>query len=412
MKILLVNKFLFPKGGDAISTLSSGDLLSKKGHKVFYWGMEHPKNRAFPYKEYFVSYVDYNRPSGPFQQLKDALNILYSLEAKNKMDALLKIIKPDIVHLHNFAHQLSPSILDAIEKHNTPAVMTMHDYKLTCPAYSLQSNGLICGKCSGGRFYNVMLNRCTKGSLAKSVVNMLEMYLHHEILHIYEKVDLFISPSRFLMEKTKEMGFKGDIACLPNFVNLKDYPQPSYEWNEPAIVYFGRLSPEKGLMTLCEVVKGLDITLYIIGDGPQKKALTEKVDLEGIKNIKFWGHQPQDKLIELVSKTMFAVMPSEWYENNPRSVIEAFAMGKPVVGSRIGGIPELVRDGETGVSFEPGNADDLREKIQTLLNDRERIVEMGKNARKFVETEFNQEKHYGGLMAIYKKAMVRRTDRR
>ena len=406
MKILLVNKFLYPKGGDAICTLSSGDLLSEKRHEVFYWGMEHPENRAFPYKEYFVSYVDYNRSSGPFQQLKDALNILYSFEAKNKMDALLKIIRPDIVHLNNFAHQLSPSILDAIGKHNIPVVMTMHDYKLVCPAYTMLSDGKPCERCNGGKYYHCFFERCTKNSFLKSLLNTLEMYFHHRVLHIYDKIDIFISPSRFLMEKTKEMGFKGDIACLPNFVNLKDYPQPSYEWNEPAIVYFGRLSPEKGLMTLCEAVKGLDITLYIIGDGPQKKALTEKVDLEGIKNIKFCGHQPQDKLIELVPKTMFAVMPSEWYENNPRSVIEAFAMGKPVVGSRIGGIPELVRDGETGVTFEPGNADDLRAKIFALLKDKDAIVEMGKNARRLVEDNSNPERFYEELMNIYQIARV------
>ncbi len=412
MKILFVNKFLYPKGGAEISTLSTGDLLSEKGHEVFYWGMEHPGNRAFPYKEYFVSYVDYNRPSGPFQQLKDALNILYSFEAKNKMDALLKIIKPDIVHLNNFAHQLSPSILDAIEKHNIPAVMTMHDYKLVCPAYTMLSDGKPCDGCKGGRYYFCLLKKCTKGSSLKSLLNTLEMYFHHRVLHIYDKIDIFISPSSFLMSKVKDMGFKGEIVHFPNFVNATEYQPFSDPGNNNNVVYFGRLSREKGLTTLLEAVKGLNVQLKIIGDGPQRNGLAEKVKSEGLKNVIFLGYKTGKELHEEIQRSMFVIIPSEWYENNPLSVIEAFALGKPVLGAKIGGIPELVKNGETGLTFEAGNAADLREKIQTLLNDRERIVEMGKNARKFVETEFNLEKHYGELMAIYKKAMVRRTDRR
>lgn len=402
-----MNKFLYPKGGDAICTLSLGDLLSEKGHEVFYWGMEHPGNRAFPYKEYFVSYVDYNRSSGPFQQLKDALNILYSFEAKSKIDALLKIIKPDIVHLGNFAHQLSPSILDAIEKHNIPAVMTMHDYKLVCPAYTMLSDGKPCDGCKGGRYYFCLLKKCTKGSSLKSLVNTLEMYFHHRVLHIYDKIDIFISPSSFLMSKVKDMGFKGEIVHLPYFVNATEY-QPSFDPGNNDVVYFGRLSREKGLTTLLEAMKGLNVQLKIIGDGPQRDGLAEKVKSEGLKNVIFLGYKTGKELHEEIQKSMFVIIPSEWYENYPRSVIEAFALGKPVLGAKIGGIPELIKNGETGLTFEAGNADDLRAKIFALLKDKDAIVEMGKNARRLVEDNLNPERQYEESMNIYQIARVKK----
>jgi glycosyltransferase involved in cell wall biosynthesis len=405
MKILLINKYLYPKGGDAISTLSTGSLLSEKGHKVFYWGMDHPDNSEYPYKDSFVSFVDYNKPLRISQQLKATLNIFYSFEAKRKIDSLLKKIKPDIVHLNNFAHQISPSILDAIKQYNIPVVMTMRDYKIVCPSYSMLSNGKPCEKCKNGEYYHCFLKKCTKNSLLKSLVNTLEMYLHHRILHLYDKINIYISPSRFLMHKLKEMGFHRQIIYLPNFVDI-EIVQPSYEWEEESIVYVGRLSYEKGLETLIDAVRGLSIMLKIIGDGPIMKELIERNKRESINNVNFLGYIKGEQLYKEIKKSKAVVIPSEWYENNPRSVIEAFALGKPVIGARIGGIPELVKDNETGLTFEPGNAGDLNEKIKMLLADRSKLIEMGKNARQFVETELNPEKHYRRLMEIYSQIIA------
>ena len=401
MKILLVNKFLFPKGGDAISTLTTGKLLEEKGHKVFFWGMAHPQNPVYSTEKYFVDHVDYDRPVGMRLKLKTGMNILYSLEAKRKIHALLKEIRPDVVHLNNFAHQLSPSVLDAIKKYDIATVMTMRDYKLVCPAYSMLLNGKPCERCKNGKYFQCFQNRCTKGSRAKSLINTIEMYLHHRILHIYDKLDGLISPSQFLRNKCHEMGLKREIVHLPNFVLIQDY-QPQYEWNEKAITYVGRLSVEKGVHTLIESVKGLDIRLKIIGDGPLRGELEAKVQDEHIDNVDFLGYRTGDGLQGEIKNSMAGILTSECYENNPRSVIEAFALGKPVIGARIGGIPELVRDGETGWTFESGNAADLRTKIETLLTTpQETILEMGKTARNDVETHFNPDTHYEKLMAIY-----------
>jgi glycosyltransferase involved in cell wall biosynthesis len=404
MKILQINKFLYPKGGDAISTLETGRLLSNMGHQVYFWGMAQPDNPEYPYKELFVSHIDYNKPHKKTRQFRDAINILYSYEARKKIELLLKEVKPDIVHLHNFAHQISPSILHVLKKYKIPSVMTMHDYKMVCASYAMLVKGLPCERCSGGRYYYCLLTRCTKGSLIKSLVNTLEMYLHHKIIHIYDEIALCISPSRFLMEKVQEMGFKGKLAYLPNFVSLEVF-QPSYEWQEESIVYFGRLSHEKGLATLIDAVNGLNVRLKIVGDGPIMEELINKSADEGINNVEYLGYKRGEELRNEIRKSLFVVIPSQWYENNPRSVIEAFALGKPVVGARIGGIPELVKDWETGITFESGNTVDLREKIQLMLKNRDLILKMGKRAREFVERELNPQKHYENLLKLYEMAI-------
>jgi glycosyltransferase involved in cell wall biosynthesis len=405
MKILLINKFLYPKGGDAISTLTTGKILASHGHKVEFWGMAHPDNPPYQFQEYFVSNVDYDGAAGPVSRAKAAMNILYSFEARKKMATLLEKFKPDVVHLNNFAHQISPSILDEIKKHRIPTVMTMHDYKMVCPTYSMLADDKPCEKCRGGRFYYCGLNRCTKGSLFKSMVNVAEMYLHHRILHIYDKIDVYISPSRFLKNKVLEMGLKGDIVYLPNCVDVAGF-DPAYEWQENSIVYVGRLSHEKGVQTLINAVKDIPgIQLKIIGDGPLRTDLEKQIEAEQIKNVMFCGYKTGQYLHDEIKNSMFLVIPSEWYENNPRTVIEAFALGKPAVGARIGGIPELVQDWETGLTYASGDANDLKEKITLMVDRQDKISQMGKNARKLVEQKFNADIHYQNLIKIYKKAL-------
>ena len=405
MKVLLINKFLYPKGGDAISTLATGRLLSERGHEVFSWGMDNPENRDIPLKQYLVPHVNYNGELSGRDKFRAALNILYSFEAKKRLAALLEKIKPDMVHLNNFAHQLSPSILDAIKSRRIPAVMTMRDYKMVCPSYAMISGGRPCEKCEGGRYYNCFLRRCTKSSTFKSLVNVCEMYLHHDLLHIYGKIDLYISPSRFLLDKVKKMGLKGKVRYLPNFADISGSIAPDFRWKAEEIVYVGRLSHEKGLHTLVDAVKGAGVGLKIIGDGPLKEDLEDRIRKEKMENIRLMGYMKGGALQEAVRDSMFLVIPSEWYENNPRSVIEAFALGKPALGARIGGIPELVRDGETGFTFEAGNVSDLKAKIGRMLQERAKLPGMGQKARQFVERDLNPQTHYMRLMELYGKAI-------
>lgn len=410
MNILQVNKFHYLRGGSERVYFGTADILEKHGHTVKFYSMTHPENIPCETSNYFMPDVDLTTNDGnPMSQLKIALRILYSFEAKKRLSHVLDQYPVEIAHLHNIHHQISPSILHEFKRRKIPIVMTLHDYKMVCGSYSLMADGKICEDCHGGKYFKAIHKRCIKGSRAKSALAAVEMYLHHTLLDIYGAVDVFISPSLFLKNKLKEMGFKKPIIHVPNFVMNFEGVENKREDNgndrEKSFVYFGRLSPEKGLSTLIKAVKilqakdGSKIKVKIIGEGPLKSVLEKST--EGIRNVQFFGYMRGQALYHEIKKSTVVVLPSEWYENNPLSILEAFALGKPVIGARIGGIPELVKNNVTGLTFEPGNVGDLIEKITVMLGSSERIIRMGENARLFVEQELNAEKYYQKLMKIY-----------
>ena len=403
MKVLLANKFFFHKGGSEAAFFGTARVLREHGHKVVFFSMDHPQNVIDPGAESFVSRVDFGNSRTIREKISAAGKVLYSLEARRKMNTLLRKEKPDLVHVHNIHHQISPSILSVIKKYAIPVVMTLHDYKMVCPVYTLLRHGQVCEKCSFGKFYQCFVHRCCKESILKSLLNTMEMYFHHTLLNLYGLVDLFISPSRFLMDKIQGMGFEKTVFHLPNFIDCRQF-SPLFETVESNIVYFGRLSKEKGLHTLLDALKGLKLMCRIYGDGPLKKELEKRIREEALSNVSLMGHIPLKKLKRAVRESVFAVVPSEWYENNPFSILEAFACGKPVIGSKIGGIPEMVLDSETGFLFDCGKARSLQEKMNLLAEENSHRFKMGKNARRFVEENFSPEKHYIGLMKLYEKA--------
>jgi len=284
MKVLLANKFFFQKGGAECIFFDTAKLLESKGHEVEVFSMKHPSNLPSKNIEYFISNINYDHDRIG-HKIRNSVKLLYSFDAKKKIEKLLKDTKPDIAHLHNIYHQISPSILHSLKKHNLPVIMTLHDYKLVCASYLMISNGMICEACHNGKYYNCFLKHCVKDSSLKSLLNTVEMYLHHKIFHIYNLVDVFISPSRFLMEKVNEMGFKGDIEYLPNFVSPESF-DPGYK----SICYIGRLSIEKGIETLIRSVKGLNIKLKVIGDGPMMDDLKALKENENVHNVEFLGY--------------------------------------------------------------------------------------------------------------------------
>lgn len=411
MNILHINKFHYLRGGSESVYFGTAKILESHGHTSSFFSMHHPDNVPCETGNYFMPYVDLNTDSnGVASQLKSAGRILYSSEAKRRLSRLLEEYPADIAHLHNIHHQISPSILHTLKKKNIPVVMTLHDYKMVCASYSMMVNGKPCEACSGGKYLEIIRNKCVKGSLAKSCLAALEMYVHHRLFDMYNNVDIFISPSLFLKHKLEAMGFRKKIVHLPNFIDTERFKRVNNEENgkENSVAYFGRLTNEKGLWTLLKAAKNIGdkLEIKIIGDGPLRNGLEETVKKEGMKNVRFLGYQKGDTLYREIKRSKAVVLPSEWYENNPISVLEAFALGKPVIGARIGGIPELVKDGETGFTFESGNINDLSQKISTLQNNDLFLPTIGGNARKFVTDEFNPERYYQGLMEIYQLAQL------
>jgi len=407
MRILQVNKFFYVKGGPERYMFTLSELLRSKGHTVAFFSMEHAKNTQSEWNRYFIRNVDYEKKMGISEKIGIFLNTLYSKEAEHNIGKLLDVFKPDIAHLHNFNHQLTPSIIVALKKRKIPVVATVHDYKFVCPSYAMLNHGLVCQRCEGKRFYQCLITRCHKNSLTKSLLAALESYLYHNILHTYNYISAFIFPSRFIMNKSREMGLRGEFVNIPNFVDVHAF-KPSYDSTDNTVVYWGRLSYEKGVRTLMRAAQGLSGTIEIIGDGLLKEELEREKEKSHINNAHFLGYLSGEQLFDRIRQSHFSIIPSECNENNPISALESFALGKPVVGAKIGGIPELVREGETGLLFESGNVRDLHIKIEELLNNPALVSQMGKRAREIVENEYNSEVHYNKLLETYKNAVAGR----
>lgn len=403
MKILFVNKFFYIKGGAENSMFQTAGMLERQGHEIIYFSMADHKNIASEWNRFFVSNVDFDIRSLR-GKIRVAFKLLYSFEAKKRIECLIQKTRPDLVHLNNIYHQISPSILDSIKKFNLPVVMSLRDYKLVCANQRMVNDQGICELCTNGRYYNCFLHTCVKQSRAKSLLNTMEMYLHHDILKIYRHVDLFISPSKFLKSKLEDMGFEGKIRHLFNFADLNEFT-PAYGFKDRTCVYLGRLSQEKGILTLIRAAAGLDLRLKIIGDGPERAYIKKKITQENLGNIELLGHRERARLREEIKSAMFVVVPSEWYENNPRSIVESFALGKPVIGADIGGIPEMVRHGKTGRLFKPGDPDDLKQQMKVLLDSPDLAVQYGKNARQFALEELNADRQYEILIQMYKQVI-------
>ncbi|MBS1573973.1 MAG: glycosyltransferase family 4 protein [Bacteroidetes bacterium] len=404
MKILLVNWSWYPTGGDWTYVDNVRALYEMHGHQVIPLSTVNDKNIPAKQPAYFTSSPDYkqlNKNKNLVNSYKAVKNSIVSSEALKKVEQALAENDIQIAHLHNIHHYITPAIIWKLKKAGVKVIWSLHDYKIICPESLFISNGKICEKCIKGNFFNCALNKCKKNSFAASTLASIEAFFYHKS-GIYNKVDAYLCPSAFLKNKFRNFGFDDsrlfvsnlcyDISLIDNFIkNYSAAPTEKY------ILYVGRIEQVKGVRTLINAVKGTAIKLKIAGTGAADKELKELVATEKINNVEFLGFQSKESVFELTLHSKFVVCPSEWYENFPYSIIESFLFSKPVVGSTIGGIPELVQNGETGYLFEAGNVNDLQEKLTTLWNDDVLIREMGLKARQHVYDIVNFEKHWTKL---------------
>ncbi len=403
MNILSVNKYFWKKGGSESVFFNEMEMLESAGHSVIPFSMKGSKNQPSEFTKYFVNEIDYAKP-GFKNKVSSAVKIIYSYDARNKMEHLLSEHPIDIAHFHIFQHQISPSVFGPLKKRNIPIILTLHDLKPICPNYKMFVNGHICEECKGQKFYNCYKNKCTKGSKLGSFVNSVEMYFHYAMKY-YQNVDSYIAASRFHLNKMVEFGFdENKITYLPNYIDVSQY-QPS-DQDDSYILYFGRLSSEKGVSVLLDSAKLLPhICFKVVGSGPQENELLEKCKLERINNVSFLGYKFGIDLKNILSESTCVVLPSKVYENCPMTILESFASGRPVIGSNIGGIPELIEEGEDGLTFTSGNASELAEKIKCIWDNRSTATVMGMTGRKKIEKKFNTNLHYEGLLSIYNSVL-------
>lgn len=403
MKILMVNKFFYIKGGCESYYFALKKLLEDNGHTVIDFSMQDEKNFDSEYSGYFVKNADYLGKTSAFEKIRIAKNIVYSSEAKKKFEQLVKDTKPDIVHLQNFQHQISPSILDVVKKYNLPCVYTAHDLKMVCLNYQMLNNGKICEDCKDGKLRHCLKNKCVKGSSAKSLINVAEGVLHRK-RKSYDAIDIVISPSEFHRKKFIEFGVSPErLIHIANFFEGVSYRINPRKDREKYYLYFGRLSHEKGVMSLVKAA-GKDFPLFIAGTGPVEDEIKAYVTENKLDNIKMLGFKSGQELYNLVGNARAVVIPSVVYENSPYSGIEALSLSRPIIGADIGGIPELI-DGN-GYLYESGNCDDLREKITAF----EKLNEAEYNSMKDRSLEIYNKEHtpkvyYKKLIDVYDKIL-------
>ncbi|GAB4534051.1 MAG: glycosyltransferase family 4 protein [Thermodesulfovibrionia bacterium] len=409
MKVLLVNNFYYNRGGDCTYMFALKKLFEENGHKVIVFSMHHPLNFPSEYSKYFVSYINYDeevRKISLASGIRVLSRTIFSWEAGRRIEELIDEERPDIAHINNIHHHITPSIFYPLKRHKIPIVWTLHDYTIICPNTSFLAHGRICERCRKTRYFWAPLIRCKKDSFLASLVAGIESTIHR-LTRVNDLVDVFITPSEFLREKLIEYGFKEDrIICMYHF------SEPISDQGDVLpngyILYVGRLSHEKGIRTLIDAVSGQDVTLKIIGDGPLREEMVNYVKLKGTDRIEFLGHMSHDEVLRYMKGCRFVVMPSEWYENYPFAVIEAFARGKPVIGSDTGGLPELIRDTERGLLFEMGSPADLSATINYLLKNPDLVTEIGENARRFVMEVLNGRSYYERLIALYEALLSKK----
>jgi glycosyltransferase involved in cell wall biosynthesis len=401
MKVLFANNYYYLRGGSERVLFDEMEMLRARGHEALAFSRRNGRNVPCPQEEFFPP--DFSYDGVPLsKKAAAAFRLVYSPQCRSSLAALLGRFRPDLMHAHNIYGRLTTAVLDAAEGAGVPVVMTLHDYKLLCPSYLMLRGSGVCEACLGGGFYHCAVRRCHRGSLLASAVVSFESYFNRA-LGKFRPVRYFICPSRFMLEKHALAGFPREkLLHVPNSIDTgrlrPDYGPGGY------VLYAGRLSREKGVITLLRAVKGLGLTLRVAGAGPMRQECEAFAARHGIENVVFEGHREGDDLGALFRGAAFVVFPSEWYENAPMTVLEAFAYGKPVVASKAGGIPEMVEDGMTGLLFSPGDHEELREKIMFLADRPSLVSSMGREARRKVEDNHGSALHYERLMEAYGRA--------
>ena len=389
MKIILANKFYYRRGGDCIYTMNVEKMLKEKGHKVAVFAMQYPENEESEWSKYWPSNMTklkaFTRPFGDG-------------EVRRKFGMLLDDFKPDVVHLNNIHTQLSPVIAKMAHERGIRVVWTLHDTKLVCPCYTCTRDGKWCTECFTDK-KAVISHRCMPGGLPGAIIGYREMMKwNREVLE--ECTDLFLPPSQFMMDTCVEGGYSPEkFRVLCNFIDVEKVPQMTQvsQLKGDYYVYLGRVNEVKGVRTLCKAAAQLNKKLIVIGDGPISEELRMKSEESGAP-IEFKGQMKWEEFMPILRGARFMVLPAEWSENNPLTVIESQSLGTPVLGARIGGIPELIEEGISGMTFTSGDVEDLKDKIILIFKHEFDYDAIAKNA---VE-RYSSEAYYNKLIEYYK----------
>jgi glycosyltransferase involved in cell wall biosynthesis len=403
MRVLFCNKYNFPFSGTEVYMFELMDLMRAQGHEVALFSMADPRGLPTPYDQHFLPNIDFKcRANSLWTRARLGAHAIYSTDARRRLRQVIAAFRPDIAHVRNIYHHLSPSILWELKAQDVPVLYHLNDFKLLCPTYNMVAKGRACERCRGGQFRHVLTEGCYAGPPGSAVFLMAEAYFHRWLGTYRKCVDHFLTPGRFAKEKLVQNGFNPlKITVLPHFQKLPVQAPPNAGPNAP-ILYFGRLSPEKGVADLLWAMKHLPhVQLQIAGDGPQRSELEVLARQLCLTNVKFVGHVGGKVLDYMIASARFTVLPSRAYETLGKTILESYAWGRPVVASDLGSRRELIDQGETGLLYPTGNVEQLRNAISFLLERPELTVKMGAAGRRFVEAQHAPDAHYRALMRLY-----------
>jgi len=421
VRILVAHKYLVRGGGTATYLLALKDALEAAGHRVVPFAVAYEGVLESEYSDYYVSppaapdeiHLKDMRLS-PWQALKLFGRATYSLEAKAKAAGLVDAADADIAFVNNIYNYMSPSMLHAFKARGMPIVMRVADHNLFCPSYDCFRTGEFCMDCVDRGLWTALRHRCVKGSLAATVARVASMYVH-KALRIYDCVDVFITPSEFLRDLLVQAGLpEARVRALPSFCPPANGHSP-LPGDGDHILYFGRIWAQKGIDTLIDAYALLrpDVPLVIAGgdrDGEMGRLKRRAKQTRVADKVHFVGHREGDELYELVRRALFTVVPAKWPDIFPMSILESFAYGKPVLGARVGGIPEQITP-ECGRLFEAGNADELAHCMETLLADDTRRAQMGEAASQRAHQVYSIDAHRRELLRIFDGLLLARDTR-
>jgi glycosyltransferase involved in cell wall biosynthesis len=405
-RLLSVNSYHYHRGGADNVYFQHAELMTGLGWRNAFFAMHYPKNIETEWSRFFVDEIQFGHDYALGEKVVKATKVVWSFEAQRKLRLLLDAFRPDIAHLHNIYHHLSPSILPVLRKAGVPTVMTAHDLKIACPSNKMYNATGVCERCKGGRVHNVVRFRCVQGSLAASTIVAAEAVVNGALRSYRDHVDRIIVPSRFFLEKFVEWGWPRDrFRYVPNWLDataIEPDPRPG-----DYFLYLGRLSSEKGIATLIVAAKQAGVRLAVAGEGPLRPSLEALAD-GAADRIEFLGFRRGDDLARIVRGARAVVAPSECYENAPLSVLEALAAAKPLIGSRIGGIPELVDEGRSGWLFPAGDVDALAALLTKVEAMPDAVLAgMGREGRARVERDFGRQGYVDAMLALYRELGVR-----
>jgi glycosyltransferase involved in cell wall biosynthesis len=404
MRILFCNKYSFPFSGTEVYLFELMDLLRAQNHEVELFSMADPRATHWRYQDDFVPHLDFNSEGRFCPRMKLAAHAIYSSDARQRLQRVIADFRPDLVHVRNIYHHLSPSILWEVRAQNIPVLYHLNDFKVICPSYNLVAHGSACDRCHHGHFWHAMANRCYRDSAAATAVLTAEAYVHKWLRTYQRCVTRWLAPSRFVRHKLINNGWPADrIDVLYHFQKLTPFtPAPPRE--DAPVLYFGRLSPEKGLRDLLRAMQRLPrVRLQIAGDGPQKSELYELTQRLGLANVEFAGHQQGKQLDQLIASSGFTVFPSHAYETLGKTILESYAHSRAVIATDLGSRRELIMEGKTGLLYQPGNWQQLAQEIEFLYFQPGLARNMGMTGRELVRRRHSPEAHYDALLKIYEE---------